>query len=63
MSVLARHLLPDHTEVTGDGALRVGGVDAVGLAEEFGTERVARLTDEDVRERVAELHRLTTFAV
>ena len=30
---------------------------------EFGTERVARLTDDEVRERVAELHRLTTFAV
>jgi sugar/nucleoside kinase (ribokinase family) len=30
---------------------------------EFGTERVARLTDDEVRERVAELHRLTTFAI
>ena len=29
---------------------------------EFGTERVARLTDEEVRERVSDLHRLTTFA-
>jgi sugar/nucleoside kinase (ribokinase family) len=29
---------------------------------EFGTERVARLTDDEVAERVAELHRMTTFA-
>jgi len=30
---------------------------------EFGTERVARLTDDEVRDRVDELHRLTTCAV
>ncbi|HVE67353.1 MAG TPA: PfkB family carbohydrate kinase [Solirubrobacteraceae bacterium] len=30
---------------------------------EFGTERVARLTGDEVRDRVAELHRLTTFSV
>ena len=30
---------------------------------EFGTERVARLTDAEVRARVDELHRLTTFAI
>jgi sugar/nucleoside kinase (ribokinase family) len=30
---------------------------------EFGTERVARLTDDEVRDRVAELRRLTTFSL
>src|SRR5206468_3407864 len=29
--------------------------------EEFGTERVARLTHDEVRARVAELHRMTQF--
>jgi sugar/nucleoside kinase (ribokinase family) len=29
---------------------------------EFGTERVARLTPEEITERVAELQRITTFA-
>ena len=34
---LPRALLPDNAEVGSDGALSIGGVDLVGLAEEFGT--------------------------
>jgi hypothetical protein len=29
--------------------------------EEFGVERVARLTSEEISDRVAELHRVTQF--
>src|ERR671934_272489 len=29
--------------------------------EEFGTERIARLTSEEIAERVADLHRMTHF--
>ena len=31
--------------------------------EEFGTERVARLTIDEVHDRVADIHRLTQFTV
>ncbi len=37
MSVLPLSLLPDTARTGADGRLRVGGVDAVSLAEEFGT--------------------------
>ncbi len=30
--------------------------------EEFGTERVVRLTDEEIAERVAELREITSFS-
>lgn len=37
MSVLPRHLLPDHTEVDGDGWLTIGGCSLRDLAAEHGT--------------------------
>jgi sugar/nucleoside kinase (ribokinase family) len=30
--------------------------------EEFGTDRVARLTSEEIAERVSDLHRMTAFS-
>jgi sugar/nucleoside kinase (ribokinase family) len=42
-------------------AMAFGTAAASFNVEEFGTERVARLTDDEVRARVGELHRMTHF--
>jgi diaminopimelate decarboxylase len=37
VDAIARHLLPDHAEISAGGRLSIGGRDLVELAEEFGT--------------------------
>ena len=43
-------------------AMAYGTVIASFNVEEFGTERVARLTGEEIADRVAELERMMTFS-
>src|SRR5919107_3023883 len=51
---------PSHEELS--RAMAYGTALASFNVEEFGTERVARLTAEEIAERVSDLHRMTSFS-
>ena len=59
---VARHLDSGLTRDVLRNAMAYGTALASYNVEEFGTERVARLTAEEIAERVSDLHRMTAFS-